>query len=445
MRPLVATAAALAATLASAGAGASPLPTYGFGSRETALASAATAVSDGPAAVFYNPAGLAHAPGLTLQAGYMHVRQRLQIDGRDTGVDPVKGLNLGLVAPGRIAGVPFAFGLAVHLPDERLSRVRTLRQEIPRWELYDNRAQILFLAVAAAVRPLPWLSIGGGVAFLSSTRGNFGITGEASLKEPTDSQLRHQVDADLTAVRIPLLGVRVEPHRRLSVGLTYRGESRLDLRIDADIRGQVDTGLGGIRIPVTYTLSSRSFDAFQPRQVALGTRFSATDDLLLSLDFVWTSWSSYQSATSRSVADLQVDAQGLPLAIPPNPKPTVVRDPLFRDRIVPRLGAEWRPWARPAAEVALRAGYAYELSPVPPQSAITNFVDADRHTLAAGAGVKVRPATSWFRGEVGLDAHAAVSLLPERETLKRNAADFVGDYRQRGHQLNLGATATVRF
>ncbi|RYE88311.1 MAG: hypothetical protein EOO75_13420, partial [Myxococcales bacterium] len=428
MRRPITTAAALVALLAGGEALASPLPTYGFGSRETSLASAATAVSEGPAAVFYNPAGLAHATGLTLQAGYLHVRQRLQIGGRDTGVDPVKGLNLGLVAPGRIAGIPFAFGLAVHLPDERLSRVRTLRQEIPRWELYDNRAQILFLAVAASVRPLPWLSLGGGVAFLSSTRGNFGITGEANLREPTDSPLRHEVDADLTAVRIPLLGVRVEPHRRLSVGLTYRGESKLDLRIDADIRGQVDTGIGGLKIPVTYTLSSRSFDAFQPRQVALGTRFSATDALRLSLDFVWTNWSSYQSATSRTVTDLQIDTT-LNLAIPPNPKPTVVRDPQFRDRLVPRLGAEWSPWVRPAAAVAVRAGYAYELSPVPPQNALTNFVDGDRHTLATGAGVKLRPDASWFTGEVALDAHAALAILPERETRKRSAADFVGDYR----------------
>ena len=124
-------------------------------------------------------------------------------------------------------------------------------------------------------------------------------------------KLRHEVDADLTAVRIPLVGVRLDPTPRLSVGVTYRGESKLDLGIDANIKGQVDPSIGGILVPVSYTLSSRSFDAFQPRQVALGTRYQPVDDLQLSLDFVWTNWSSYQSATSRSVADLEIDVPRL--------------------------------------------------------------------------------------------------------------------------------------
>jgi len=434
-----------ALALWSGGARANPLGTYGFGSRETSLGGAVTADTSSGSAVFYNPAGLVFARRLELSAGYLYVDQKLSINGRDNSVDPVRGVNIGIVAPGSIAKIPFAFGLATHLPDERLSRVRTLRQEIPRWELYDNRAQILFIATTLAVRPLPWLALGGGVAFLSSTRGDFGITGTANLKEPYDSQLRHQVDADLTTVRIPLLGLRFEPSEQISVGLSYRGESKLDLALAADIQGQVDPGTIKIKVPVSYTLTSKSYDAFHPRQVSLGSSFKPSGRVHLNLDFVWTQWSAYQSATSRSTAHLEVDLQGLPLAIPPDPKPTVVRDPGFRDRIAPHLGVEVIALRSPRVDVPVRLGYVYEISPVPPQTGPTNFVDADRHTLAAGLGALLRPGLSFFRGEIALDAHGALMILPERTTHKSNPADFVGDYRQRGRQLNVGATLAFRF
>src|SRR5205085_8348186 len=122
----------------------------------------------------------------------------LETNGADNAVDPVKGINAGIVAPGRFLSIPFAFGIAVHLPDDRISRVRALRQEQPRWELYDNRNQRLFLAANVAIEPFERLQIGGGVSFMSSTSGSLDITGSANIFSPDNSQLRHEVNADLT-------------------------------------------------------------------------------------------------------------------------------------------------------------------------------------------------------------------------------------------------------
>ena len=83
---------------------------------------------------------------------------------------PFRGVEDGSNRADRMAGVPFAFGFAFHLPDDRLSRVEALPQTAPRWELYDNRNQRLYLAANLALSPWPWLQIGGGVSFMSSTR-----------------------------------------------------------------------------------------------------------------------------------------------------------------------------------------------------------------------------------------------------------------------------------
>lgn len=431
--------------LLSSVASANPAPTYGIGSRETALASAVTADTTSFAATFYNPAGHAFARGLELSVGYFRVDQTLLFNGKDNNADPVKGLVAGVVAPGKLMDIPFAFGLGLHLPDDRLSRVRTLRQEIPRWELYDNRAQILFIAADIAIRPVKWLSIAGGIQFLSSTRGRFGITGTANLPSIYDSQLRHDVDADLTTVRIPIFGARFEPSDRWSIGLSYRGESKLDLSLLADVRGNVDTGISGFTVPVRYVLESKSFDAFHPRQVALGGRFDVTPRVRVNLDLVWTQWSAYQSATSRSSANLDIDLKGLPIAIPPNPKPAIVRDPGFKDQIAPRLGVEVTALKFGSFELPLRGGFAYEKNPVPPQTGPTNFVNSDRYTFASGVGFKLIHPIDELPGDVRLDVHGVYHLLPETTVTKDVAADYVGDYKNRGHQTNVGAVLTVGF
>ena len=65
---------------------------------------------------------------------------------------------------GKLFGIPFAFGIATYIPDDGLSRVKALRQETPRWELYNDRTTIVFIAANLAVRPVSFVEIGGGDA-----------------------------------------------------------------------------------------------------------------------------------------------------------------------------------------------------------------------------------------------------------------------------------------
>ena len=424
---------------------ANPLDQFGFGSRESAMAGAMVADTHSFAANYYNPAGLVDATGTELAVGYFYTWQKLKTNGLDNGVDPVHGVVGGLVAPGRIAGLPVSFGVAVHLPDDRLSRVHSLRDETPRWELYDNRSQLLFIATNLAVRPLRWLDIGGGVAYLAATRARMDISGVAVIPpgEPTDSQLRHEVDGDLTTVRFPIAGVRIHLSDSISLGLAYRGESKLDLKFRAYLHGDVDWN--GIKVPTTYTLDSHTYDVFHPQQAVVGVSWKIGKRLRANLDLTWVDWSAYERAISNSRTELHVQIQGLPIFVPPNPKPSVAQDPHFHDRIQPRLGVEWLALASAKVELPLRAGYVYEMSPVPPQTGNTNSIDSDRHVLSAGTGLRLMAPIAELPGDVRLDVHAAYAILPQRTTYKDNAADFVGDYTASGRMVTLGATLALGF
>ena len=136
---------------------------------------------------------------------------------------------------------------------------------------------------------------------------------------------------------------------------------------------------------------------------------------------------------------------GLPVTIPKNPEPTRLIPPNFRDRLVPRLGAEYQMEMSEAIEMPWRAGYAYERSPVPDQRGVTNFVDSDRHVLSAGVGLRLLRPLAELPGELRIDAHVQWSILPERVTRKDNPADFVGDFHAGGSILALGGTLGVGF
>lgn len=451
-------AASLAIFAASSSAPAHAPDTYGFGSRSAAMGSAVTADATDFSASYYNPAGLAGATGVSLSLGYAYSWNGLKMNGLDNDVANVHGLVGGLVAPGKLFGVlPFAFGIATFIPDTGLSRIKALRQETPRWELYDDRLSILFLAASLAVRPVSFLELGGGIAFLAATRGRFAVTGRADVLSPYDSELRHEVDADLTSVRYPHLGARVRAGSLGFVGLAYRGETKLPLSIDANLRGVVD--FAGLEIPLRYALESRTIDGFLPRQVALGVSFQKIENLRVNMDLTWVNWSGYESPTAKTTTSIDVVLPaGVPLELPENPKPTTPLPPAFENRFVPRFGIEyvWPAAGSPrrlpgeekdrrAIEVPVRAGYVFERSPVPDQAGVTNFADADRHTFTFGAGVALNAITKIIPGALRFDVHGQVSALPERTMKKRSPADFVGDYTASGIMSSLGATLSTAF
>ncbi|GAC1352288.1 MAG: hypothetical protein NVSMB1_13670 [Polyangiales bacterium] len=430
---------------------AGPVETFGFGSRSTSMGGAVSADVHDVSANFYNPAGLVTATALSIEVGIVRTLHALKMNGRDNHVDPMRALVFGLVAPGEIAHLPFALGVALHLPDDRVFRVRSLDQTQPRWEMYDNQVQRIFFAVNLAIRPVKWLELGGGLAFLASTRARLDISGQVDLTSPNESTLRHEVDADLTSGRYPQAGLRIIPSERTRFALVYRGEFQLTFDIDAQLK--VDAQALGLHVPLYTYLTARSINAFLPRQLVIGGSHDATDWFTIDADLTFVNWAAYQSPATLITARTEV-GKDLPSSFTPEkPAPTVIIEPRFQNRFVPRVGVEARlPIGRSGSapdrighELGLRAGYFFERSPIPPQSNGTNFVDADRHAFTVGAGVKLHHLLDEFPGDVRFDVHAMFSYLPERIVRKESPADLIGDYRASGTIWSLGSMLSVSF
>jgi long-chain fatty acid transport protein len=431
---------------------ANPLDMYGLGSRSIAMGSGVSADVQDFSANYYNPAGLVRGSAFRMEAGYGYVWHSLYTNGQDNQVDPAHALVAGIVAPTRLFGIPFAFGLAMSVPDDRLARSRLLAEQQPRWELYDNRVQRLYFSTNLAVSPFPWLRIGGGFTYIASTRGVIGLTGRIPYTSSSNAQLFHTVNADVLAVFYPQAGVQIDVHPWLTLGFVYRGEFRFRLDLDADLELQLV--LGRLNDPTATSangqilLQERAVTAFLPQQAVFGASFHPNDRLTIVADLTWVNWSRYVNPTANINVTLNFDhPPGSDMIALPTLPPSMTPDPArFHDTFVPRIGAEYRIPAAHVAVVSLRAGYRYDPSPVPDQTGPnTNFLDCDRHVVATGVGVEFPHTGPTPRSSVSVNVHGDLQLLAQRVVLKSDPADPIGDYAIGGHVFNLGATLATTF
>lgn len=458
-RAVLACALASAAWALAAPLHAQPMDTYGMGSRSVAMAGAVTADVEDWTANYYNPAGLARAGAARLGVGYFGAFHEMRINDLDSNVDPLRGLVLGLLVPGQIDDVRFAFGLGVHLNDDHVSRTRALPARRPRWEFYDNRGRRTFLAAHLAIRPWPWLTLGGGISFLSYSTNTLSVRGDLDVfMSERRSRLEHAIRADLTTIRYPQVGIQVDPLPELRFGVVYRGQFSLDNRLEAVVGCETPgdpfcttelrfTGLP-TAFPGYFSLLSQSVNAFVPQQVSVGASWSPTPDFRVNAEVTWVNWSAYVSPVGRSEVVLRIEVPEAlrdSIRVPSSIAGSMPQPALFEDRFVPRFGAEGLVLRERGVELRARGGAFYEHSPVPEQRALTNLVDCDRLALSVGFGVRLSDLRPLLPGFLQMDFHAQYSHLFERATRKESLLDPIGDYVASGHVLAGGATFEVGF
>lgn len=420
---------------------ANPMDVFGFGARGMAMGNAFTAVADDGSANYYNPAGLALADDLRIDIGYLRTFTNLRLNERDMEVDENNGLMASVNIPGDIGPIRLAFGLGLFLPDARISRVRALPQYQPRFVMLDNRTQRIFIAANLAIRPIPELTIGGGLSFVTHMSGGVAVDGTL-FPEPERALLRTAVDVDFKTVRAPAAGVTVTPLPWLRLGLVYRGEVKVQLDVEAGVVGEIKELLGTKTLAGSFHVSSFNTNLFSPQQVFLGAAFWPAMGTTLSVDVGWLNWSAYPAPTAAiDIAFLleDFDTEGL------LPEPAKVEPPGFHDVVTVRFGAEHRVSLDEWADLACRAGYAYEPTPSPSQEGVTNFVDTDKHLFTAGLAFGFLKHPDGLERPIQLDVAGQYFYYPERVYTKSNPTDLIGDYRADGAVWSISATARFMF
>jgi long-chain fatty acid transport protein len=435
---------ALALIFWAASASANPIDALGYGSRGIGMAGAQTANSIDSSANYYNPAGLVAGKDLRIDIGYRYAQPILRMNQRDVGVDAARGWQIGLDAPGNIGPFRFAVGVALWLPDQRITRTRSLSFDQPRFVYYDNRMQRLFFSANLAIQIVPGLYVGGGLTFMSRTQGELFLKGNVAVSDPDASSLTTNIGVDLIAVRYPQAGILWQINRNVAVGLCYRHSFILELDQGFQIDGNVgDPGLPPIVQGGHFQAHTASTDMFQPWQLTGGVSARLLQRLLVAFDLTFARWSEFPVPASN--LDLQIDIGPIftpRIMLPPKRSYPPSR---FHDIVIPRLGVEWRAMEKPKAALDVRFGYSYEPTPVPDQISESSFADSDKHTFSLGAGLELTRLQPILQLPLALDAHLSGTWLPERATHKASPIDRTGDFVSDGMVVQIGLTLRTRF
>jgi long-chain fatty acid transport protein len=384
---------------------AGPCQAFGFGGRAIAMGGAVAASSSDYAAMFYNPAGVAFAEGPTLGAGFVYGSPDLRINGEEQDVDPIRAFQVGGSLPlgsskylGRIT-----LGLAVHIPTSTAMTLGAEDPAKPHFVLYSIDPQRTAVYLGGSVRILPSLSIGGGVSILAEAELNLNLSLLSSSFITHHSPTKYNFD--------PIFGIKFKPTKSLALAAVYR-ESKT-----ATLKPELKIFVGDEQILPTVTIFNQ-FN-YEPREAVVAAMYSFRERLVVEVDVTWMDYSNYQVSTPKYEFEEEVP-DWVKTLLSMNNFP----DPEFKDIFVPRLGTEFMV----NKYFTLRGGYYYQASPVPDQRGTTNYVDADKHVISIGGGVKAFLPPKILERPIHIDFVFQAQILQERSVIKDDPEDPVGDY-----------------
>ena len=374
--------------------------TLGEGSRDASLARSSSARTGEVASFYSNPATLTDLArptlGLMTQLAYLrHSWARYGEQSEDhsrwlTGV----GLAVATPLPGPLwLREHMSLGLALHLPGRELLSVRVPeRADAPGWLFYDNRADHLAFASALGLRLLEGLRLGLGFSLVPTLATPTEVSYVAERGGTAEENVEVRLDRELRLDTAPFIGLRWEPASGFALAVTYH-------------TAQVARAAGNQRTLAPPLLADDPIDyhiVYNPATLTLGSAFELSSKSSLSMDLAFARWSEL------------VDARG------------EAREPPLADTLAPRVGFEHH-----LIEGArLRAGAAYEPSPVREQVAVSNTLDADRFVVATGAGFTLFPQSFPMVLDLHLRAHLGLAQFARKRNADLPDADPVAPGKQ---------------
>ena len=422
---------------------ANPFDVTGFGSRAQAMGCALTAATDDFGSVYYNAAALVQGEGVTFGLEYFNLWSSLRINGESFEIDDsdMSGVAMGFSWTFRKRGRRLGLGIALAIPDQATIRARLLPPLEPRFVMINTQTQRSEALAAVAVELIPGLSLGVGFSMIADLGGR-GVRIDAALgsTEPVAS-----ADVEIRADMAPTAGLLFLPRSDLSFGLAFRGQ--LDLKMKTTTNALLHlaggrVGLGDAGVLIGLTVGQDIF--YSPNEITAGCAYRPWERLLITADLSWYDWSKFSVPPTLDIDFTLAGLLSFLIEVPPELDPELVGIPL-NDTVVPRVGLEFRTCETASFALDLRAGYAFEKSPVPEQEKYGNYLDNDRHIGSVGWGISFIDPWEILYRPASIDFHFQYFHYERREHKKIDPTDPVGDIRSSGSRFGLGVTLCVRF
>jgi len=364
------------------------------GASASGVANAGAAANpENASTVYFNPAGMTELEGTNLSFGAAVLDITGDFDGdgfRDDG-SPVFGGDGGDFVPTAVVpnlymthevndtvsvglGVNAPYGLSADYDDDFEGR------------FFADETELQVLSVSpsfAATSNDGFFSLGASVNVLYG-KGTLSKFQDFRSISPAFQDGYFEVEGDDVAVTYTL-GMQFKPAETTRFGIVYRTATELKLEGDARLTNAPIFGPGGTPTGMTKTLTENARVTLEiPEQLNFAVSHQVVDDVTLLASATWTRWSRFESldvvstqanagTPNETISFLGENKYGEPGVIGHVPEQ-------WRDTWSAATGVSWQ--ATPA--VKLRAGYAFDESPINDQYRTARVPSEDRHWLTLG-------------------------------------------------------------
>jgi long-chain fatty acid transport protein len=241
--------------------------------------------------------------------------------------------------------------------------------------------QTFYINPTVAYKFSDQLSVGVGFSY---------VTGKVTLRQrvptlaalpATPSAKDGTVDLDGTGNATNFnVGILFKPTSDLSIGLSYRSETKIDFEGTAAFTGMA--ALGG-PVPANFFPGGTGKTTLpMPSNIIAGVAYNLTKDFTVEADFQYVGWKAYdQLRLEIPVGPSVTLAPGVTIGPLQGPS-TLVKN--WEDGYLIRVGGEYR-----MDKLALRAGFIYDKTPQPDAVVEPMLPDANRIEVTVGLGYEI--------------------------------------------------------
>ncbi|MFU8806104.1 MAG: OmpP1/FadL family transporter [Bradymonadaceae bacterium] len=372
----------------------------------TGMAGVATANPDEPNSNFYNPAAMTFRDEINVYIGPTFILPSVDYtspQGVEDQTEPAffypPNLNVSVPLGENFAagvGVTLPWGLAITWPENWLGRETFVSQDLRTLNINPNFAYRLSDID---------LSFAAGTQIIRS--------------DIQQSRAFVPRDGDDMAVMLGGVGhgvggtfaVMYQPLSTVTLGLNYRSAVKINFDGHVHFRGVEGTPFEQVMIDQAISTSLTV-----PHVLNVGVGWNAMESLFVGLDVNYMTWSTYDKVEINYATQ---SPEGPPTAEHPTGPPTVAHSD-WNDAIAVRLGAEFEV----VENLKLRTGFAYDMTPVPAETAGPSLPDNNRYVIGAGAGY------TWngIRSDLGYNL-----IIIEERVVDNGNAD--GTYQMSAHVI----------
>jgi long-chain fatty acid transport protein len=385
------------------------------GTGAMAQGNAFVAEANDASAIFYNPAGLNQLkrPQLYIGSFFFYPDQEYHGPGGFSETRPrfhnAASFFLAVPVHDRVAlglGYFSPFGLSTDWPADWAGRYITTYSRL---KTYNVNPLI-------SLKLMDNLSIAGGVNFLWS---------DVRLRRKIPIIPRPLLDgkSDIAGSGTGIganLGLLYEPLQGVKLGVSYRS------RIYVDHSGRLELSLPTFirRVPRDVDGSAK---LIFPPSVTFGVSVNRFQPFTFNVDATWTGWSTYDNLEVKLNRTILVNGR---------PATSIVTEKNWHDAWALRFGANWQV----KDNMKIRAGYTFDMTPVPNSTIEPQVPDSNRHIFAVGGDLKVWRLTLGIAYNFILnEARNKDNLIAFNGVPLPAPAQVNGKYQSHTHTLGLSA------